>query len=194
MTPYTAAKKCNKIALRYKGKLGIVLADYPGEDLIKHLIEQNNFEENSNIIENNNKEIIKQGDTVYIIHNDTQKYLCLNQDNLENNIYCIKEPFGLSIVHKNKNIERDYFMENDEIYLIGRNNYKYEFKICDINEENDKFIYDKSLFRLQILEDNVLKYLENKYENKNSNKQYIFRKAEQPHTYESFFVIKKIFI
>ena len=194
MTPYTAAKKCNKIALRYKGRLGIVLADYPGEDLIKHLIEQNNFGENNNIIDINNKDIIKEGDTVYIIHNDIQKYLCLNQDNLENNIYCIKEPFGLSIVHKNKNIGRDYFVENDEIYLIGRNNFKYEFKICDINDENDKIIYDKSLFRLQILENNAMKYLENRYENKNSNKQYLIRKTDRPHTYESFFYIKKIFI
>ena len=194
MTPYTAAKKCNKIALRYKGRLGIVLADYPGEDLIKHLIEQNNFGENNNIIDINNKNIIKDGDTVYIIHNDIQIYLCLNQDNLENNIYCIKEPFGLSIAHKNKNIGRDYFVENDEIYLIGRNNFKYEFKICDIDDENDKMIYDKSLFRLQILENNAMKYLENRYENKNSNNQYLFRKTDRPHTYESFFYIKKIFI
>lgn len=41
MTPYTAAKKCNKIAMRYHGRLGIVLADYPGEALINHLISQN---------------------------------------------------------------------------------------------------------------------------------------------------------
>ena len=31
----------------------------------------------------------------------------------------IKEPFGLSIVHKNKNIERDYFMENYEVTSIN---------------------------------------------------------------------------
>ena len=43
MTPYTAAKKCNKLAMKYNGRLGIVLADYPGEDLIKHLISQNIF-------------------------------------------------------------------------------------------------------------------------------------------------------
>ena len=102
MTPYTAAKKCNKVAMRYKGRLGIILADYPGEDLIKHLIEQNNFDSI-----NNNKEIINEGDTVYIIHNDTYKYLHLNQDNVRNNIYCMKEPFGLTINHKNKNIGRN---------------------------------------------------------------------------------------
>ena len=193
MTPYTAAKKCNKIALRYKGRLGIILADYPGEDLIKHLIEQNNFD-NNNTTENINKVIIQEGDTIYIIHNDTHKYLYLNQDNLNNNIYCMKEPFGLNIIHKNKNIGRNYFIENDEIYLIGRNNYKYEFKICDVDDENDKVIYDKSLFRLQILENNEMKYLENKYENKNSKKQYLFKTTDNPHTYESVFYIKKIFI
>ena len=41
MTPYTAAKQCNKVAMKYHGRLGIVLAYYPGEDLIKHLIQQN---------------------------------------------------------------------------------------------------------------------------------------------------------
>ena len=188
MTPYTAAKKCNKLALRYKGRLGIILVDYPGEDLIKHLIEQNNF------YDENKKYIIKEGDTIYIIHNDTQKYLYLNEENIENKFYCIKEPFGLSIVHKNKDIGRDYFMENDEIYLIGKNNYKYEFKICDINDDNDKIIYDKSLFRLQVLENNVMKYLENRYENKNSKNQYLFRITDNPDNFESFFSIKKIFI
>ena len=188
MTPYTAAKKCNKVAMRYKGRLGIILADYPGEDLIKHLIEQNNFDSI-----NNNKEIINEGDTVYIIHNDTYKYLHLNQDNVRNNIYCMKEPFGLTISHKNKNIGRNYFMENDEIYLIGKNDYKYEFKICDINDENDKIIYDKSLFKLQIFENNQMRYLQNRYENKNSEKQYLFQMTDNSNKYESFFYIKKIF-
>ena len=41
MTPYTAAKQCNQIPMRYTGRLGVVLADYPGEDLIDHLIKQN---------------------------------------------------------------------------------------------------------------------------------------------------------
>ena len=188
MTPYTAAKKCNKVAMRYKGRLGIILADYPGEDLIKHLIEQNNFDSI-----NNNKEIINEGDTVYIIHNDTYKYLHLNQDNVRNNIYCMKEPFGLTISHKNKNIGRNYFMENDEIYLIGKNDYKYEFKICDVNDENDKIIYDKSLFKLQIFENYQMRYLENRYENKNSEKQYLFQMTDNSNKYESFFYIKKIF-
>ena len=192
MTPYTAAKKCNKIPLRYKGKLGIVLADYPGEDLIKHLIEQNFINDDNT---NANKNMIKDGDTVYIVHNDTQKYLFLDGIDIKNKIYCIKEPFGLSIEHKNKDINRDYFMEKDDIYLIGRNNYRYELKISDIKDDifNDKIIYDNSLFRLQILENNEIKNLECKYENKNSKSQYLLKTTNEPDIYESLFSIIKVF-
>ena len=41
MSPLAAAKKCNKIAFDYKGRMGIVLADFPGEGLIEYLILQN---------------------------------------------------------------------------------------------------------------------------------------------------------
>ncbi len=41
MSPLQAAKKCNKIAFEYEGRLGIVLADFPGEGLIEYLILQN---------------------------------------------------------------------------------------------------------------------------------------------------------
>ena len=41
MSPLDAAKKCNKVAFDYQGRLGIVLADFPGEGLIEYLILQN---------------------------------------------------------------------------------------------------------------------------------------------------------
>ena len=93
MTPYTAAKECNEIPMRYHGRLGIVLADYPGEDLIEHLIKQN-------FIKNENKEIIKSGDKIYMMHNDTHKFLFLDNKNNENNIYCVKIATPLIIRHK----------------------------------------------------------------------------------------------
>jgi hypothetical protein len=97
MTPYTAATKCNEIAMRYHGRLGIVMADYPGEDFIKHLI-------NQNFVNQGMKDMIKNGDLVYVIHNDTHKYLFLDKNDKNNNIYCVKEKVKLNIRHKNTEI------------------------------------------------------------------------------------------
>ena len=66
MTPATGAYKCNKLALRYQGRLGMIMMDYPGEGLIEHLINQNFIpsnklspllaqEESNEILLNNNK-------------------------------------------------------------------------------------------------------------------------------------------
>ena len=189
MTPYTAAKKCNKLALRYKGRLGIILADYPGEYLIKYLIDQNFI---NNDKDNDKKTLIKNEDLVYIKHNDTQKYLNLDMNNIENKIYCVKNEIGLTIRHKSNNINRDYFMENDDIILIGKGNNQYEFKIINIYDTSDNIVYDKNIFRLQIIEGEEMKFLENKYENKNSKKQYIFKTTNKPTNFESYFTIHKI--
>jgi len=193
MTPYTAAKKCNEIALRYRGRLGIILMDYPGEILINHLIEQNNILFNTvNDTDNINKKIIRDGDSVYIVHNDTHKYLYLDENNDENKIYCVKEPNELIIKQKSPDIKRGYFIENDEVILIGKNNYQYEFKITNIYDTNDNIIYYNSLFKLQISVDNEFKFLENKYENKNSKKEYLFNATNKPSNFESYFYIQKI--
>ena len=185
MTPYTAAKKCNKIAMRYNGRLGIILADYPGEDLIKHLINQNSFNDED-------KEVIRNGDIVYIMHNDTHKYLYLN-NNFEdiNNIYCIKEKTPLIIRHKVSQFGRDFFKVNDIIILKGKNGFEYEFKIGNTFSGTEEIIDEKSLFMLQIYKNGEIKYLENYYENKNKKKQYIFNLINRPGGYESFFMIKK---
>ena len=187
MTPYTAAKKCNKIAMKYNGRLGIVLADYPGEDLIKHLISQN-------IFISQEKEIIKDGDLVYVIHNDTHKYLFLDNNNEEiNNFYCIKEPEPLFIKHKDIQLGRDYFKVNDFIILIRKDGFQYEFKIGGTFSGNDEIINDKSIFMLQVGNKNgEMKYLFNCYENKNNKKHYIFNFIKNPGSYESFFFISKV--
>jgi len=39
--PYTVARNTNLLPLRYKGRLGVVIMDFPGEGLIDHLISQN---------------------------------------------------------------------------------------------------------------------------------------------------------
>jgi 1-phosphatidylinositol phosphodiesterase len=39
--PSSIAKDTNKVSMGYVGRLGIIVMDYPGEDAIQHLIEQN---------------------------------------------------------------------------------------------------------------------------------------------------------
>lgn len=39
--PYTTAGYTNEIPLKYSGRLGVVIQDFPGEKLIEHLIKQN---------------------------------------------------------------------------------------------------------------------------------------------------------
>jgi 1-phosphatidylinositol phosphodiesterase len=39
--PYSVAKKVNKVPFNYQGRLGIIPMDFPGEDLVQHLIGQN---------------------------------------------------------------------------------------------------------------------------------------------------------
>ena len=186
MTPYTAAKKCNKIALRYKGILGIILADYPGEDLINHLIKQNIF----NQIE---KDIIKNGDLVYVIHNDTHKYLFLDRDDKKcNNIYCVKESEPLIIQHKNLQIGRETFKINDIIVLKRKDGFQYEFKIGKTFFGDEPAIDDKSLVRLLVNQNGQMKYITSYYENKNKKGQYLFNFNKNKGGYESFFLIKKV--
>ena len=185
MTPYTAAKKCNKIAMRYNGRLGIILMDYPGEELIKHLISQNAFDGTKN-------EIIKNGDLVYVIHNDTHKYLFLDNNDKENNIYCVKEPVPLIIQHKNSELEKDTFKVNDTIVLKREDEYKYEFQIGSVYSGRDEIIDENSLITLKVNKNGEMKYLESCYENKNSKKHYLFNYIKSRGGYESLFIIKKI--
>ena len=83
-------------------------------------------------------------------------------------------------------------MENDDIILIGKTNYRYEFKLTNIYDTNDNIIYDNSLFKLQINVGDEIKFLENKYENKNSRKEYLFNTTNKPSNFESYFYIQKI--
>jgi 1-phosphatidylinositol phosphodiesterase len=39
--PYTVADDTNKVPMKHKGRLGIVVMDFPGEDAIRHLADQN---------------------------------------------------------------------------------------------------------------------------------------------------------
>ena len=185
MTPYTAAKQCNELAMRYHGRLGIVLADYPGEDLIGHLIKQNFYNSEKAKTE------IKSGDRIYMIHNDTQKYLNLDQIGFQgNHIYCVKIPTVLTIRHKNENVGRDTFKTGDDIILKNEEGYDVELKIGNNFSGNENAIDDKSIFMLQYLQDGRMQYIECLYENKTNDRKYLFNFNERPGNYSFYFGMK----
>ena len=186
MTPYTAAKQCNRVAMRYHGRLGIVLADYPGEDLIKHLIQQNFNRQNI-------KEEIKSGDKIYVIHNDTHKYLFLDKNGDENNkIYCVKQPEPLTIRHKNTDINRENFKVGDEIILTGKDGFELEFKIGRTFSGNEEVIDDQSIFMIQFNRNGELQFIECKYENKAKKRHYLFNFTNQDGSYSYYFSMEKV--
>ena len=186
MTPYTAAKQCNELAMRYHGRMGIVLADYPGEDLINHLIEQN-FRRGNQIEE------IKNGDLIYIIHNDTHKYLFLDKEaDPNNNIYCVKPPEPLTIKHKNAEIGRDKFKVGDDIILTNKDGFSLEFKIGRTYSGNEEIIDDQSIFMIQVNRDGELNYIECMYENKVKKRHYLFNFTKKVGTYSFYFSMKKV--
>ena len=186
MTPYTAAKQCNEIAMRYHGRLGVVLCDYPGEDLIDHLIKQN-------FIKSEPKEEIKSGDKIYMIHNDTHKYLFLDKEGFKgHHIYCVKNPTPLIIRHKDENIGRDDFKNGDEIVLRNEDGVEFEFKIGNSFYKNENAINDQSIFMIQYMKDNQLKYIECLYENKAKNRRYLFNFNEKVGSYTYYFGMKKV--
>ena len=185
MTPYTAATKCNEIAMRYHGRLGIIMADYPGEDFIKHLI-------NQNFVNQGMKDMIKNRDLVYVIHNDTHKYLFLDKNEKNNYIYCVKEKVKLNIRHKNTEIGRDNFKIGDEFILSNQDGFELEFKIGGTFSGNEDFIDNYSLLLIQYNKNDELKYIECKYENKNSKKHYLLNFTKNNGTYTYYFKIEKV--
>jgi len=186
MTPYTAAKQCNEVAMRYHGRLGIVLADYPGEDLIKHLINQNFNHPNSKVE-------IKSGDKIYIIHNDTHKYLFLDKEaDQNNNIYCVKPPEPLTIRHKNNDVGRDNFKVGDYIILTNKDGFELEFKIARTFSGNEDTIDDQSLFMIQVNRNDELNYIECMYENKVKKRHYLFNFTKEEGSYSFYFSMKKV--
>ena len=186
MTPYTAAKQCNEIAMRYHGRLGVVLADYPGDDLINHLIQQN-------FREPDQKGEIKSGDKIYMIHNDTHKYLCLDKEGHEgNNIYCVKVPTPLTIRHKDPNIGREGFKVGDDIILTNDKGYELEFKIGNTFAKNEDILDDKSIFVLQYLKDNEMQFIECLYENKVKQRRYLFNFSKKSGAYSYYFGMRRV--
>ena len=129
---------------------------------------------------------------IYVIHNDTYKYLFLdNNPEEKDNFYCIKEPEPLFIIHKDRQIGRDFFKVNDIIILSRKDGYQCEFKIGNTYSGNDEIIDDKSIFMIQYNRNGKMMYLYNCYENKDKKSiiyLLIFKTLE---VMNLFFILKK---
>lgn len=137
MSPLAAAKKCNKIAFDYKGRLGIVLADFPGEGLIEYLILQN-FGGFDKIKNNINNSIIALGQN---LSNNKDKELI---NDIKNNIYNSSisvQNFEINYLNEGEDIHN-----NDYIYLkhvdTERFLYYHEGKDCFFCNKNDKTVFN----------------------------------------------------
>ena len=166
ITPKAVAYETNKEVFKYNGRLGIVLLDFPGEELISYLIQQNFNNENekynksksqtltSNNLLNqisNNNDLIKSGDKVKIIHLNTLKYLSVEDKCTR--LFCSKEPFFFEI-KKRKEDELD-LNDGSMIKLVSeKKEFVFEIRKHKINGENSKEILNGDIISLGLFTDN----------------------------------------
>ena len=185
MSLFEAAKRCNKIVLEYKGKLGIVLADFPGEGLIEYLIMQNFKEKINKKLE---KEI-NNNDIIFLKHNDTESYLNFE----ENLIYCtkIKTPLKITFLN-NKN-----YLESGENVLISSGDIERLFQINKIND-TDNIIRNNNILIIEADDGGEkMKSIYTNYDKKQFNKEKKFEKFDImfeeriKNNFEFYFVIEE---
>ena len=166
VTPSEIAKNVNKEVFKFKGRLGIILCDFPGENLISYLIDQNlNIEK---LLTNNNL-FITNGNCVSFKHLCTGKYLSINN---ENNLICSKDPYYFILSKKNAKGEEEMIAINDEITLIGNVDFDFiiikEVKFYSTKEFNP-YISESDIIKL-IITNNINNALCSDYEFKDKNK------------------------
>lgn len=194
MSPLSAAKKCNKIAFDYKGRLGIVLADFPGEGLIEYLILQN-FGGFDKIQKNVEKNVIclVQDITLNDIRN-TVYLSSISKENFEVNYLDEEEEIKNNDYIYLKHLDTERFLfyhEGEKNLFVGEHN-KTMFNILGSKKniesgdeialmtglkvfggvihkmsENNKIIKNKSLVVLQLYCGDKIKCIGTGYENKN---------------------------
>lgn len=136
VTPEKNAYQTNKVVFRFKGRLGIVLADFPGEELIDHLLAQNDFTEANYPRQSEEAVGIESGMNVHIFNANTMKYLAVDK---EKRFKCVKAPFVFRIekgdsIHEQQDASRDtqvnlikddtgsggnWFVSGEEVRLIA---------------------------------------------------------------------------
>ena len=194
MSPLAAAKKCNKIAFDYKGRMGIVLADFPGEGLIEYLILQNfgGFDKIAKNIENS-KECLIAGITLNEIK-DNVYHSSMTRENFEVSYLNEEEDIKNSdyVYFKHLDTERFLFYHEGKNNLFVSKNNKTVFNIIGSKNNiesgdeialiiglkifggilhkvsnKDKKIKNKSVVVIELYFGNKNKCLKTGYENKN---------------------------
>ena len=146
ITPKYCAYYTNKEVFKYKGRLGFVLLDFPGEDLIEYLIKQNFITDDINLLLINNKKEkikIKNNDQVFIINLNTLKYLNIDNDN---KLICSQKRFKFEIELKDKEKNND-IIDGDMIKLAVRNK-EFVYEIKKLNKSEDNVIYHNDIILL----------------------------------------------
>jgi hypothetical protein len=146
ITPKYCAYYTNKEVFKYKGRLGFVLLDFPGEDLIEYLIKQNFITDDINLLLINNKKEkikIKNNDQVFIINLNTLKYLNIDNDN---KLICSQKRFKFEIELKDKEKNND-ILDGDMIKLAVRNK-EFVYEIKKLNKNEDNAIYHNDIILL----------------------------------------------
>ena len=164
VSPGEIAKNVNKEVFKFQGRLGIILCDFPGENLISYLIKQN-----SNIESNIDKEksFITNNACVFIKNFNTGKYLAIK----DNHLICSKEPYNFVLIKKKYQNEEEVVNSNDEIILMGNCDFDFviakDFRFYNKNEIN-AYIFNSDIIKLIC---NDLKYaISSDYEFKDENK------------------------
>ena len=185
VSPALIAYYTNREVLKYEGRMGIVLCDYPGEGLIYHLISQNfpkdfNFENiakynplkiNSDsiakLILNNikykiipvedEKELISFERNISFIHVNTYKYLALDKNN---ELICQKEKFTwfIEIVEKGVGNGRVDKLEKKDKVSLKSGNFTL---ICVLNKIKNRHNFNKNRIRRAVYNCDIVAIQEN---------------------------------
>ena len=142
VTPEKNAYQTNKVVFRFKGRLGIVLADFPGEELIDHLLAQNDFTEGNYPRQREEGVKIESGMNVHILNANTLKYLAIDK---EKGFKCVKVPFVFRIEKGDWLKEQHDVSKDTQVNLIkedrsvGGNGFVSgeEVKLCAVDGGNE---------------------------------------------------------
>ena len=151
------SKIINKLALDYNGRMGIVVTDFPGEDLIYHLIDQNFKKEIGKMINFQNF-ILDNCIVVNIMHFDTHLYIHYNKELEQFSVN--KNPFNFFIISKNNH----RYIEDGEKIILSSLDINNDIEInCEIKKvlpetKKDKINTKKNLEKKNSINDNIENY------------------------------------
>ena len=143
VSPGQIANEVNKEVFKFKGRLGIVLCDFPGENLIGYLIEQNLSIEK---LLNHENTLISYNNCVTFKNFNTGKFLSINNNN---KLFCNKKEYNFLLSKQNVK-DNELLISNDEIVLIGSCDFCFKIIKYSIgkNEDFNPYIINNDIVKL----------------------------------------------